>query len=69
MCRYARMCGLYLFRILKVKTVPRKAPSRIVVEFLNHRVDMVEEVYITIQNDGKYTQEYLDLMKEFYLFA
>ena len=68
-CRYARMCGLYLFRILKVKTVPRKAPSRIVVEFLNHRVEMVEEVYITIQNGGKYTQEYLDLMKEFYIFA
>ena len=30
LCRYARMCGLYLFRILRIRTVPRMAPGRIV---------------------------------------
>ena len=33
LCRYARMCGLHLFRILRIRTVPRKAPSRMIAEF------------------------------------
>ncbi len=31
--RHARMCGLALWRMTRVKTVPRKAPSRIIVQF------------------------------------
>ena len=65
LCRYARMCGLYLFRIMRIRTVPRKAPSRIIAEFSRLRTD----VMLTIQNEGKYTQEYLSLTKDFYLFA
>ena len=69
LCRYARMCGLHLFRILRVRTVPRKAPSRMIAEFSRHRCETIKEEILTIQNEGQYTQEYLSLTKDFYLFA
>ena len=69
LCRYARMCGLHLFRILRIRTVPRKAPSRIIAEFSRRRTDQPEDSVLTIQNEGQYTQEYLSLTKDFYLFA
>ena len=69
LCRYARMCGLHMFRILRVRTVPRKAPSRMIAEFSRHRCETVKEELLTIQNEGQYTQEYLSLTHEFYLFA
>jgi tRNA1Val (adenine37-N6)-methyltransferase len=69
LCRYARMSGLHLFRMTKVRTVPRKAPSRMIAEFSRERCDAPQEDIITIQNEGKYTSEYLSLVKEFYLFA
>ena len=69
LCRYGRMCGLHLFRILRVRTVPRKAPSRIIAEFSHTRVETPCDDMLTIQNEGQYTQEYLSLMKDFYLFA
>ena len=37
LCRYARMCGLHLFRILRIRTVERKAPIRIIAEFSRER--------------------------------
>lgn len=69
LCRYARMCGLYLFRIVRIRTVPRKAPGRIVAEFSAIRCESPEQELVTIQNEGKYTQEYLSLTQDFYLFA
>ena len=69
LCRYARMCGLHLFRILRVRTVPRKAPTRMIAEFARHRCETVKEELLTIQNEGQYTQEYLSLTHDFYLFA
>ena len=69
LCRYGRMCGLHLFRILRIRTVPRKAPSRIIAEFSRIRVESVDDAVLTIQNEGQYTQEYLSLTKDFYLFA
>lgn len=69
LCRYARMCGFYAFRIFRIRTVPRKSPSRIVVEFSRKRCAAPVEENLTIQNEGKYTQEYLSLMHDFYLFA
>ena len=69
LCRHARMCGLHLFRILRIRTVPRKAPGRIVAEFSRQRCSVPEEGLLTIQNEGKYTQEYLSLTRDFYLFA
>ena len=68
-CRYARMCGLHLLRILRIRTVPRKAPIRIIVEFSRFRTDSLDDTTLTIQDEGKYTQEYLSLTRDFYLFA
>lgn len=67
--RYARMCGLHLKKTTRIRTVPRKAPSRIVAEFSRIRETSPEEVVLIIQSEGEYTQEYLNLMKDFYLFA
>lgn len=67
--RHARMNGLHLFRILRVRTVPRKAPGRIIAEFSRERCPEPSEELLTIQDEGKYTQEYLSLTRDFYLFA
>lgn len=69
LCRYGRMCGMHLFRILRIRTVPRKAPTRIVAEFSRQRCESVNDEVLTIQNEGQYTEEYLSLTREFYLFA
>ena len=67
--RHARMCGLHLYKITRIRTVPRKSPTRIIAEFSRQRTDSPEDIILTIQNEGQYTQEYLSLTKEFYLFA
>jgi tRNA1Val (adenine37-N6)-methyltransferase len=69
LCRYARMSGLHLFSMTKVRTVPRKAPSRMIAQFSRTRCDAPAEELLTIQNEGKYTSEYLSLMRDFYQFA
>jgi hypothetical protein len=40
-----------------------------IAEFSARRVEAPVEDLLTIQNEGKYTQEYLSLMRDFYLFA
>jgi tRNA1Val (adenine37-N6)-methyltransferase len=67
--RYARMSGLHLFKITRVRTVPRKAPTRIIVEFSRQRIEESIDSTLTIQSSGKYTDEYLALTASFYLFA
>ena len=67
--RHARMSGLHLYKITRIRTVPRKAPSRIVAEFSRQLTTSPADTILTIQDGGQYTQEYLDLMHEFYLFA
>ena len=67
--RHARMCGLHLSRIMRVRTVPRKAPIRIIAEFSRERNSSPEDKILTIQENGQYTDEYLSITKDFYLFA
>ena len=67
--RHARMNGLHLFRILRIRTVPRKNPTRIIAEFSRERCDSPEERMLTIQSEGKYSEEYLSLTHDFYIFA
>ena len=69
LCRHARMIGFHLFRIMRVRTVPRKSPTRMIVEFSRQRVSHPCEELLTIQDVGNYTPEYLTLMRDFYLFA
>ena len=67
--RHARMNGLHLYKMTRIRTVPRKKPKLIVAEFSRHRKDAPQDTILTIQNEGQYTQEYLSLTKDFYLFA
>lgn len=67
--RHARLCGLFLFRVMRIRTVPRKTPSRIIAEFSRFRCEAPREEDLIIQDKGKYTQEYLSLTGDFYLFA
>lgn len=67
--RYGRMHSLTPINILRIKTVQRKAPSRIIVTFkAGERAVPVEDSLI-IMEKGSYTQQYLSLVKDFYLFA
>lgn len=65
--RHARMCGLFLFRLTRIRTVPRKADSRIIAEFSRSRCADPAVESLVIQNEGKYTDEYISLTKDFYL--
>lgn len=69
LCRHARMNGLHLFRILRIRTVERKQPSRIIAEFSCTRCESPEDEILTIQKEGRYSHEYLALTHGFYLFA
>lgn len=62
--RHAASDGLYPFRIVRVRTVPRKAPSRVILEFSRVRKDVSEEL-LTIQDKGTYTAQYRSLVKDF----
>ena len=71
--RYAASFGFPLFRIMRIRTTPRKDPSRIIVEFSRKNVVPVEKE-LTIQdvrsypeNRNGYTPEYLALTGDFYL--
>ncbi len=67
--RYARMDGFFPFRILRIRTVARKEPMRMVVEFRRGRDNELREEELIIQEKGRYTVQYTDLVKDFYLWA
>lgn len=67
--RHARMNGLFLFNILRVRTVERKNPKRIIAEFSRRRCESPQDQILTIQKEGRYSHEYLSLTHGFYLFA
>ena len=63
--RQAGSYGLFPFRLLRVRTTPRKKPSRLIAEF-GFRKAATEEELLTIQESGKYTREYISLTDDFY---
>lgn len=72
--RYAVACGLYPFHILRIRTTPKKAVTRVIMEFCTDQPDDVKEELLTIQdpsafpeNRNGYTPEYLALTGEFYI--
>lgn len=68
--RHGRMNGLKLAETLRVRTVERKPSSRIIITFtLDSQPITPTEKQLTIMNKGKYTDEYISLVKDFYLFA
>ena len=66
--RHGRMNGLHPVKILRIKTVERKKPLRIIAAFSKEKVN-AEESSLVMMEKGKYTDEYLSLVKDFYLFA
>lgn len=68
--RHGRMNGLKLAEILRIRTVERKPSSRIIITFIHDNQTVTPtEKQLTIMNKGKYTDEYISLVKDFYLFA
>ncbi|MGN1232041.1 MAG: hypothetical protein ACI4UJ_01170, partial [Candidatus Cryptobacteroides sp.] len=68
--RYGRMHGLYPSNILRIKTVQRKDPSRIIVTFVTgDKGFKATEDCLVLMEKGSYTSRYLSLVKDFYLFA
>lgn len=72
--RYAVSCGLYPFRILRVRSTPSKAVSRVIMEFSDIKADELTEELLTVQdpavypqNRNGYTPEYLTLTGDFYI--
>ena len=63
--RQAGGYGLFPFRLLRIRTTPKKKPSRLIAEFSFKKVTPEEDL-LTIQNSGKYTQEYISLTHDFY---
>lgn len=66
MLRHARMFSLFPKRILRVRTVERKSPIRIIVELGRERTDCREDM-LTIHEKERYSEEYLSLTGDFYL--
>lgn len=66
--RYARMCGLHLSHLLRVRTVERKQPKRFIATFVTSPCECRTQM-LTIMEKGKYTDEYISLVKDFYLFG
>lgn len=64
--RTAASFGLYLSRIVRIRTVERKPFKRIIAEFSRERTTP-QECCLTLQKEGKRTQEYASLTEDFYL--
>ena len=65
--RHARMNGLQPVRIVRIRTVERKKPSRIVAEFSKRHSGDCREQLLTLMKDGSFTPEYRELTKPFYI--
>ena len=65
---YAGTCGLHLFRIVKVSSVARKSPTRIIAEFSFSQKDFPEELMLTINGENGYSSQYKEFVKDFYLY-
>lgn len=64
---YALSRGLSTFRIVRARSVARKAPVRIIAEFSFAYNDSPEELLLTINAEGGYTSEYTEFVRDFYL--
>jgi tRNA1Val (adenine37-N6)-methyltransferase len=69
-----RVCedyNLYASRICEVKPVPQKQPHRWLIELSNEKPKEIENTFLTIENGitrHEYTDQYIQLGKEFYLY-
>jgi len=66
--RFARSYSLHPVRITRIRTTPKKQPARIIVQFGRGLRETLEDM-VTIQEGGGYTEQYLSITHEFYLFS
>jgi len=69
LCRLAATFALRLDRILRIRTTSRKAPSRIIAEFVpcSGPAAPARHEELIIRDGGEYTRDYLNLTSPFYL--
>ena len=67
--RHAAMCGFFPWKTLRVKTVARKEPSRLVVQFQRGRTlsAPLDETLTLCDEKGKRTPGYASLVSDFLL--
>lgn len=77
LCRLAKAYGLTPLRLLRIRTTPRKSPSRLIADFQRTSASAAAPIEdeLVIQNpvlypDHRccYTPEYISLTSDFYLF-
>lgn len=64
--REAASRGLPAQRILRIRTVPAKSVSRILVESVRSDRASLREEQLTIQEEGRYTEPYISLTSPYY---
>ncbi|MDD7455466.1 MAG: methyltransferase [Bacteroidales bacterium] len=65
--RYARMLRLKEYKILRIKSVVRKPPFRIIVAFRRGKTMPIEEELVLLDGKGRRTLEHASLTKDYYL--
>lgn len=64
----AKEYGFFPNRISHIKTTPRKAPKRVMIEFLQNENHTIDENDIVLETEpGKYSKEAETLLRDFYL--
>lgn len=64
--RIAASFGLLTYRIIQIQTTPRKPVKRCIIEF-SKQSRAIEEKAITLMDNGRRSEEYQELTREFYL--
>jgi len=67
--RHARMCGFMPWKVLRIKTVPRKNPSRIIVQFVRRGkfVETMEEELTLMDEKGRRASQQTSLLTDYLL--
>jgi tRNA1Val (adenine37-N6)-methyltransferase len=65
--RFARMLGLAPFKILRIRSVSRKPPFRIIAGFGKSRSTLDEDELVLLDEKGRRTSEHVSLTNDFYL--
>ena len=65
--RFARMLGLAPFKILRIRSVKRKPPFRIISGFWKGRASLDEEELVLLDEKGRRTAEHVSLTNDYYL--
>jgi tRNA1Val (adenine37-N6)-methyltransferase len=65
--RYARMLRFEEYKILRIKSVVRKPPFRIIVALRKGETMPVEEELVLLDEKGRRTVEHASLTKDYYL--